>query len=685
MDDQELIKILSNVKAPPADDNARKRSLNLAMTEFEATGKEINKKNKKNFQGYSFLVRLMSIVTKDKRNKTMKKSYIYGGLATAMVVVLVAGVSLQQFTRDFSPAELLSRDQIRPVSNVSEEPIKNKDVEAENVSPATKLQQIKFEGLGTDSSSIGGTPKNLKMAEMQPRAQRHKMISSSPMNADDSMQQHYRDVGRDKFEDFEENPIKLVSQEPVSTFSVDVDTSSYSFMRRQINNGVLPQKDSVRIEEMINYFDYDYELPETRAEPFKPNVTVVPSPWADGRKLVHIGIKGYDIDKVDKPRSNLVFLLDVSGSMNAPDKLPLLKNSFRLLLDTLEPEDTVAVVVYAGAAGIVLEPTQVSEKSKILNALENLSAGGSTAGAEGIRQAYRLAEENFDKDGVNRIILATDGDFNVGISSREELKDFVERKRKTGIFLSILGFGQGNLNDHMMQTLSQNGNGIAAYIDTLSEARKVLVEEASSTLFPIAKDVKIQVEFNPKSVDEYRLLGYETRALKREDFNNDAVDAGDIGAGHTVTAIYEITPKGAKRLIDDSRYVKESKPTSDFSDEYAFLKIRYKNLDENKSNLITTPITTANEVASIDQAGEDIRFATSVAAFGQLLKGGKYTGDFTYDDVVDLANSSKGNDPFGYRSEFVNLVRLAKSSAAMQKSAPVRRPPRPTPYTIQYE
>jgi Ca-activated chloride channel family protein len=354
--------------------------------------------------------------------------------------------------------------------------------------------------------------------------------------------------------------------------------------------------------------------------------------------------------------------------MNAPDKLPLLKNSFKLLLDTLEPDDMVAIVVYAGAAGTVLEPTEVREKSKILNALENLSAGGSTAGSEGIRQAYRLAEENFKKDGVNRILLATDGDFNVGISNREELKDFVERKRETGIFLSVLGFGQGNLNDHMMQTLAQNGNGVAAYIDTLSEARKVLVEEASSTLFSIAKDVKIQVEFNSESVDEYRLIGYETRALNREDFNNDAVDAGDIGAGHTVTAIYEITPKGGPRTIDDSRYTKaqKSKPTSNFSDEYAFLKIRYKNPDEDTSKLITTPITTANEVSSIDKANNDTRFATSVAAFGQLLKGGKYTADFSYEDVIDLAQGSKGEDNFGYRTEFVNLVRLAKSSAAMK-------------------
>jgi len=721
MDDQEMKKILAGVKTPPAGDNARKRALNLAMAEYQTVGKEINKKNKNNFQGLSFLARLMGITTPDDRRNPMKKRYVYGGLATAMVVVLATGVGLHQFTGEFSPDKVLGRDQARHQDasiQVADEEIAPAYIEAVQQQNETDLDRAVSESgsaipvpIQTPDTrlNVPEVPKEIESSKHKGRQLRiggsstvssrsapSKMVAMESSMAyapsviapmpDDSMQQHYQDVGRDKFEDFEENPIKLVSNEPVSTFSVDVDTSSYSFMRRQINNGVLPQKDSVRIEEMVNYFGYDYALPKTKAEPFKPSVTVVPSPWAEGRKLIHIGIKGYNIDPADKPHSNLVFLLDVSGSMNAPDKLPLLKNSFKLLLDTLEPDDTVAIVVYAGAAGTVLEPTEAREKSKIFNALDNLSAGGSTAGAEGIRQAYRLAEDNFQKDGVNRIMLATDGDFNVGISSRDELKDFVERKRKTGIFLSVLGFGQGNLNDHMMQTLAQNGNGVAAYIDTLSEARKVLVEEASSTLFPIAKDVKIQVEFNPESVDEYRLIGYETRALNREDFNNDAVDAGDIGAGHTVTAIYEITPKGGPRVIDDNRYgkaQKKAKPTSNFSDEYAFLKIRYKNPDADTSKLITTPITTANEVSSIDKANNDTRFATSVAGFGQLLKGGKHTADFSYEDVVDLASSAKGEDKFGYRTEFVNLVRLAKSSAAMKQNAPTRNPTPPVPYMIQ--
>jgi Ca-activated chloride channel family protein len=305
---------------------------------------------------------------------------------------------------------------------------------------------------------------------------------------------------------------------------------------------------------MFNYFDYSYTLPASKKVPFEPNVAVVDSPWKTGNKLIHIGIKGYQIPASETPRSNLVFLLDVSGSMSSPDKLPLVQQSMEMLLDKLKPDDTVAIVIYAGAAGKVLDPTPAREKQKILTAIKQLHAGGSTAGAEGIQLAYQLAEANFDKQAVNRIILATDGDFNVGPTGDSDLKTLVERKRDKGIYLSVLGFGSGNYQDAMMQTLAQSGNGIAAYIDTLSEAQKVLVHEATSTLFPIANDVKIQVEFNPAAVAEYRLIGYETRALKREDFSNDKVDAGDIGAGHTVTAIYEITPVGEVGLLEHSRY-----------------------------------------------------------------------------------------------------------------------------------
>ncbi|MEM7633175.1 MAG: VWA domain-containing protein [Pseudomonadota bacterium] len=478
----------------------------------------------------------------------------------------------------------------------------------------------------------------------------------------------YRDQGRDKFSDITPNPLKVAAEDPVSTFSIDVDTASYAFVRNALNNGVLPQKDAVRVEEMINYFDYGYQAPENRSEPFRANVSIMPTPWNTGTKLLRIGIKGFEMPKTEAPRANLVFLIDTSGSMRSPDKLPLLVNSFKLLLSSLKPDDTVALVTYAGAAGTVLEPTRVADRSKILSALERLTARGRTAGAEGIRQAYQLAESQIDSAGVNRVILATDGDFNVGISDTGELKSFIERKRASGVTLSVLGFGRGNYNDELMQALAQNGNGNAAYIDTLSEARKVLVEEAGSTLFTIAKDVKLQLEFDPATVSEYRLIGYETRLLNREDFNNDKVDAGDIGAGHTVTALYEITPAGAEnRLIDDLRYQAEpAKPAVGNAGEYAFMKIRYKLPDSDTSTLITAPVTRASEAESVSQASRDDRFAASVAAFGQVLRGGRYTGKFSYDDVVSLAQSAKGEDRFGYRAEFINLVRLAKSAAALE-------------------
>jgi len=493
----------------------------------------------------------------------------------------------------------------------------------------------------------------------------------SMLNPQDRPAPGYQDKGRDKFETVAPNPTKVTREEPVSTFSVDVDTASYSFIRSALNRGVLPQMDAVRVEEMINYFNYNYQLPKDRSAPFKANVSIMPTPWNSNTKLMRIGIKGFNVAKSQAPHANLVFLIDTSGSMNAPDKLPLLRNSFKLLLQSLKADDTVAIVTYAGSAGTVLEPTKASDKNKIMAALDRLSSGGSTAGAAGIRQAYQLAEQHMEKSGVNRVILATDGDFNVGISNTEELKSFVARKRKTGVTLSVLGFGHGNYNDQLMQTLAQNGNGNAAYIDTLSEARKVLVEEAGSTLFTIAKDVKLQIEFNPEMVAEYRLIGYETRQLKREDFNNDKVDAGDIGAGHTVTALYEIQPTGVSgRLVDELRYkIKETndgRKVSGGSSEYAFMKIRYKQPNSNTSQLISVPITRAMELASNNAAPNDMRFAAAVAAFGQILRGGRNTGSYTYDDVISLALSGKGEDQFGYRAEFINLVRLAKTAAAMQ-------------------
>ena len=466
---------------------------------------------------------------------------------------------------------------------------------------------------------------------------------------------------RDRFEHFEVNPVKSAAEAPVSTFSADVDTASYSFVRRQLNEGALPPADAVRVEEMVNYFDYAWPVPVSREAPFQPTITVTDSPWNAGNKLVHIGIKGFELPAARRPDVNLVLLLDVSGSMNSPDKLPLAQRSMALLLDSLKPSDTVAIVVYAGAAGQVLAPTPVREKQAILGALDSLRPGGSTAGAAGIQLAYELAERNFRRDGVNRILLATDGDFNVGITDREALKGLVARERDKGIFLSVLGFGEGNYRDETAQALAQNGNGVAAYIDTLNEARKVLVEQASASLFTIARDVKLQVEFNPASVAEYRLVGYESRALNREDFNNDRVDAGDIGAGHTVTAIYEVTPVGSgARLIDERRYgdVAGARARSrGAGGEFGYLKIRYKLPDSTRSRLIEAPIRANAGVPG--PLRQDVRFSTAVAGFAQLLRGGQYTGSLTFEDVLREAQASRGEDNFGYRAEFVQLVRRA--------------------------
>ncbi|MER9710079.1 VWA domain-containing protein [Mesorhizobium sp. M0213] len=473
-----------------------------------------------------------------------------------------------------------------------------------------------------------------------------------------------QEENRDRIENFKTNPVHAALEDPVSTFSIDVDTASYSFVRRSLKEGFIPQADTVRVEEMVNYFPYEWKGPGSASAPFNSTVSVMPTPWNEHTRLMHVAIKGFDVKPAEQPKANLVFLIDVSGSMNEQDKLPLLQSAFRLLVNKLRPDDTVSIVTYAGDAGTVLEPTKASEKDKILAAIDNLTSGGSTAGEAGIRQAYRLAQKSFVKDGINRVMLATDGDFNVGQTDDDDLKRLIEKERKTGVFLSVFGFGRDNLNDQMMQTIAQNGNGTAAYIDTLAEAEKVLVEDASSTLFTIAKDVKIQVEFNPNKVSEYRLIGYETRAMNREDFNNDRVDAGEIGSGHSVTAIYEITPKGSGgEQIDQLRYGQASVNNGGVAnaDEYAFVKIRYKLPNEDTSKLITTPVTSANEVASFDQASTDQRFSVAVAAFGQKLRDEDATAKFGYDKIMQIAIAARGADPFGYRSEFLSLVRLASA------------------------
>lgn len=466
---------------------------------------------------------------------------------------------------------------------------------------------------------------------------------------------------RDAFEAYKANLPTPVSEKPVSTFSVDVDTASYSFLRASINRGELPPRESIRLEELINYFPYDYDAPKTADKPFKANVTVTSNPWNADTKLMHVGIKGYVPTETEKPRNNLVFLIDTSGSMKDPKKLPLLVNSFKLLLNTLGEEDTVSIVTYAATVQTALEPTSVRDKSDILEVLKGLKAAGGTAGAAGLQLAYENAEKNFDAGGNNRVILATDGDFNIGFSSPDEMKTFISEKRETGISLSVLGFGQGNYNDHLMQSLAQNGNGVAAYIDSLSEANKVLANEAGSSLLTIAKDVKIQVEFNPATIAEYRLLGYETRALKRQDFNNDKVDAGDIGAGHSVTAIYEMTPVGSPAItMDELHYVSNDTPKNTGSDEYAFVKIRHKLPDADSSTLQTFPIGKRQE-KSLRRASDDMRFATAVAIVGQKLRGYMQVEDYSYADAIKLANGAKGKDENGYRAEFVQMVKLIEA------------------------
>jgi len=481
------------------------------------------------------------------------------------------------------------------------------------------------------------------------------------------------DVDRERYENADTNPIRMVSTDPVSTFSIDVDTASYSNVRRLLTSGRLPPQDAVRTEELINYFRYDYPLPESREQPFSTNVTVAPSPWAEGRQLVHIGLQGYNLVPRERPPLNLTLLLDVSGSMAAANKLPLVIQSMRMLVEQLTARDRVAIVVYAGAAGAVLEPTPGDQRGRIIAALENLQAGGSTAGGEGLRLAYALTEQNFRRGAVNRVIIATDGDFNVGINNPQDLEDFVERKRETGIYLSVLGFGGGNYNDALMQRLAQNGNGVAAYIDTLSEARRVLRDEMASNMFTIANDVKIQVEFNPARVAEYRLIGYETRMLNREDFNNDRVDAGEIGAGHAVTAIYEIVPVGGPTFNDPLRYQRDSATPSTAS-EIAFLRIRYKLPGQDTSRLIERPITNRDVVRDIASAPEATRWAAAVAGYGQLLRQDQFLRQgYGYDDVINLAQSARGRDEFGWRAEFIQLARSAQSAAALPTAENAQR------------
>jgi len=475
----------------------------------------------------------------------------------------------------------------------------------------------------------------------------------------------------ENYQPLDQNPIQVVAENPVSTFSIDVDTGSYSNMRRMINQGVIPINDAIRLEELINYFDYHYPTPTSTKQPFTLNTEMMLAPWNKDRVLLKVGLKGYEVDKAQLGNANLVFLLDVSGSMNAPNKLPLLKKSLIMLTSQLDKNDRVSIVVYAGAAGVVLEPTPGNDYQSINNAINKLSAGGSTHGSQGIELAYQLAQKSFIKDGINRVILATDGDFNVGTSNIDALKKLIEQKKQLGIGLTTLGFGQGNYNDYLMEQLADVGDGNYAYIDNINEARKVLVDQLTSTMQIIAKDVKIQLEFNPNVVAQYRLIGYENRQLKREDFNNDKVDAGDIGAGHDVTAIYELTMIDAKNKGIDPLHYQQQKITQRNMTEIGLIKLRYKQPKTDNSLLISQSI----ELDLLNNpATKDFKFASAVAAFGQLIKGGKYMEKYHYQDIIKLANQTKGLDQFGYRSEFINLVRTMESLTAMQNKTREHRP-----------
>ena len=686
MNDDDFQALKQSTMPAPAE-AARRRALDAAMLAFDAVRLAEQQNSQRAAQGTPLSRRLRSMISNLGRNWTMDTRLSYG-LGTAAIALLLLPLGYQLYTSTAitpigGPPVVQTTSADKPVTPVAlpvevakTEELKKNSVAADGreVAAAPVVEgELRLDDMQAAKpvSALGGTvaepqllQRNLSsgvqeqgaVAEFAPGGETDMMVMPAPT---DAMVSPTTPTG-DEFSTFKESPVKIVKDEPVSTFSIDVDTASYSYVRRALSDGWVPEPDAVRIEELINYFDYAYPGPADASTPFKPTVAVYPTPWNGKTEIVQIGIKGYAPPVTEDKASNLVFLIDTSGSMDEPDKLPLLKRAFALLVDQLGANDTISIVAYAGSAGVVLEPTKATEKAKILGALENLAAGGSTAGAEGIELAYRLAEQGKIANGVNRVILATDGDFNVGIDDPEDLKTYIKGKRDNGVFLSVLGFGEGNLGDDTMQALAQNGNGNASYIDSFKEAQKVLVEDAGGTLDTIAKDVKIQVEFNPAVVSEYRLIGYETRALNREDFNNDKVDAGDIGAGTTVTALYEITLVGSGgELNDPLRYGDAETPAAGNGTEIGFLKMRYKLPDGETSRLIEQPIGEDLAVKELSRAPDDARFAAAVAAFGQKLKGSNY-GEMSWDEIRKLAQGARGSDDKGYRAEFMQLIDMAK-------------------------
>ncbi len=559
--------------------------------------------------------------------------------------------------------------------------VKVKDQSSVNVSlkfAEANLDEVVVMGYGTErNQDIAGSVSTFSNQLPSPNnASRYLsgrvaglQVNGRYRNSSSNNGHHYNNTqsfNTEEYDEITENPFLKVTDNPLSTFSIDVDAASYSNIRRFLNSGELPPAGAVRIEEMVNYFHYDYPQP-TGNDPFSVNTEISDCPWNKDHKLVLIGLQGKKIPTEDLPATNLVFLIDVSGSMMDENKLPLVKASMKLLVDQLREQDKVALVVYAGNAGLVLPSTNGAEKIKIKDAIDNLEAGGSTAGGAGIQLAYKTARENFVKGGNNRVILCTDGDFNVGSSSDDELERMIEEERKSGVFLTVLGYGMGNYKDSKMQKMADKGNGNHAYIDGLNEAKKVLVNEFGGTLFTIAKDVKLQIEFNPAKVQGYRLIGYENRLLNKEDFNDDKKDAGELGSGHTVTALYEVIPVGVKdsflKKVDDLKYQKNKTALNKTSDngEIMNIKLRYKQPDGDVSKLIEHPVFDTQ--LSLAATSNNFRFAASVAEFGMLLRNSEYKSNSSFSNVVALAKNSKSDDEEGYRAEFIKLVTNAQSLA----------------------
>jgi len=606
--------------------------------------------------------------------KTLKIKSIF---STILCVIWISGLSAQSLTVTGTVTD--ENDQPLIGANVSIEKSRKGTVTNEHGKYSIEAIQgdiIRFSYIGYKTQKVKA---NRKIIDVKLYPDNNLLMEECVITSDEvsnraisSKQMAVRSLGmpaliydryanREEYNHNAENRFKSPVKDPLSTFSIDVDAASYSNIRRFINQGEMPPKDAVRIEEMINYFNYNYPKP-TGNDPVRITTEVGICPWNKTHRLVQIGLKAREIENQNLPASNFVFLIDVSGSMFGPTRLELVKSSLRLLVNNLREKDRVAIVTYCGDARVALPSTPGNEKQKIKDALETLTAGGSTAGGAGIKEAYRIAQKNFIAQGNNRIILCTDGDFNVGASSETELENLIESKRKSGIFLTVLGYGMGNYKDNKMQILAQKGNGNHAYIDNIQEANKVLVNEFGSTMYAVAKDVKLQVEFNPAKVQSYRLVGYETRILNNEDFNDDTKDAGEMGAGHTITALYEIIPTGISGnipgSIDPLKYQTETNINAQTSNssELLTVKLRYKTPEEEKSKKIEKSVTDTDK----DNVSPDFRFASAVAMFAQLLKDSDFKGEATYDKVIETANKGLSFDPEGYRAEFVRLVQSAK-------------------------